>query len=438
MEWINVAGIGLAVVIMVVLALRSVSLLIIGPVCALVVILTNGMNLYSSLFTDPDSYLIGVGGFISKYLLLFMLGAILGKYMEDSGAARSIALSILKLTGTKKHYMVMLAIFLISALLTYGGINMFVIMFTIVPLSRPLFQEVDLPWHLFMIPYILGTSTITLGMLPGTPSVHNAIPPTYLGTTLTAAPVVGLAAAAATLAWGLLYMKWQLDKASARSEGYIGEYEEEHNDSAEGLPSLLVSLLPLVILVSTILIGSIFKIANIILPAGLLSIIVSALLFRSYIADQVQTLNAGALNAATPAIFTAACVGAGTVITAAPGFQPILDFLSAIPGDPLISLASITGIISMVTGSAAGALGITMEAFAKMYLAAGVNPEALHRIAVIACSGVSCMPYAGGVFVILTITGLKHREAYHHIFNIGLIGNLIGLAVALPLAIWLY
>lgn len=438
MEWIGVGGIVAALVMMVILALRSVSILIIGPVCALIVILTNGMSLYSALLTAPQSYLMGVGGFISKYLLLFMLGAVLGKYIEDSGAARSIAQAILKLTGTEKPYMVMLAVFIIGALLTYGGINMFVIMFTIIPLARPLFKEANLPWHLFIIPYVLGTGTITLGMLPGAPSVHNAIPTTYLGTTLTAAPLVGLAASMATMGWGLLYMKWQLEKANARSETFIGNCEEDDNKSIEVLPPLLISLFPLIILVCTIFIGSIFKIPNIILPAGLLSILVSAWVFRDYLPNQISTLNAGALNAITPTIFTAASVGVGIVVVSAPGFQPITHLMGSIPGSRLISLAATTGVISVATGSAAGALGIVMEAFSKTYLAAGLNPDVIHRIAAIACSGLSCMPYAGGTFATLAITGLTHKEGYRHILGVGMVGNSIGLIVGLIVAIWLY
>jgi H+/gluconate symporter-like permease len=437
MEWISVCGIFLAMVLMVVLAFRSVSILIIAPVCALVVILTNGMDLNSAVFTAPDSYLMGLGGFMAKYLLIFMLGAMLGKYMEDSGAARSIALYILKTMGTEKPYRVMLAIFVIGAVLTYGGINMFVVIFTMVPLARPLFKEMNLPWHLFVIPYVLGTGTITMSMLPGTPSVQNAVPAAALGTPLTSAPLVGLAASVATLVWGFIYMKRQLDKANARSEGYDGEYEEE-NDCTVQLPPLSLSVAPLLVLIITILIGSAFEIPNIIIPAGLLSIIVSAIVFRPYLENQVQTINDGALNAVTPAVFTAACVGVGILLVGAPGFKPVTNFLSNLPGNPLFSLASIGAILSMATGSATGALGIIMEAFSQTYLTAGVDPEALHRIAVIASSTLSCTPFAGSVFSILVITRLSHKEAYAHILKVSVIGHLIALAVALPLAIWLY
>lgn len=437
MHWLGVCGIAVALVIMIILALRSVSILIIGPVCAFIVIITNRMALSSAFLTGADSYMIGLGGFISKYLLLFILGAILGKYMEDSGAALSIAHSIVKLTGTDKPFMIMLAVCIIGALLTYGGINMFVAMFTIIPLARPLFKATNLPWHLFIIPQVLGAQTFTMSMLPGSPSVHNAIPTFHLGTTLMAAPLVGIAASIATIIWGLIYMKWQMAKSEARNETFC-EGEVLSAKSERELPPLALSLLPLLTLIFIIIAGSLLKIPNIILPAGVISILVASFSFRRYLPDQVLTLNAGALNAMTPALFTAASVGVGIVIVAAPGFQPISRLVSSIPGSPLYSLASTTGILAIATGSAAGALGIVMEAFSDIYLAAGVNPEAIHRIAAIASGGLSCMPYSGGTFTLLAITGLTHKEAYRHILAIGMIGHLIALAVALPLAVWLY
>jgi H+/gluconate symporter-like permease len=151
------------------------------------------MDVVSALITAPNSYMAGVGGFITKYFLIFLLGALLAKYMEDSGAARAIAARVLRLTGTDNPFNVLMAIYFVGALLTYGGVNLYVAIFAIVPLARPLFREINIPWHLLMIPIALGLATFTMTMLPGTPSIQNAIPATALGTPLTSAPLLGIA-----------------------------------------------------------------------------------------------------------------------------------------------------------------------------------------------------------------------------------------------------
>ncbi|HEY3423226.1 MAG TPA: GntP family permease [Negativicutes bacterium] len=431
MDWMYPVGIICSLSLIIFLALRGYSILVIGPVCTLLVIVTNQMDIAKALFTDKASYMMGVGGFITKYFIIFLLGAILAKYMEDSGAARSISNYMLKLTGTEKPFRVLLAVFIISSLLTYGGINVFVAMFAIVPLARPLFRALNIPWHLIMIPIPLGLATYTMSMLPGAPSIHNIIPTTVLGTTLMAAPLVGIVAAIVTVTFGLWYMKVSFVKAQKANEGYTVTAADEKLIDTQNLPPLGGSLVPMITLLVIIFVGSFLKIPNIILIALCVAIIIAAIGFNRYITKHSVTINAGALGSVTPAIFTAAAVGFGIVIAQSPGFTVISGWISAIPGGPLIKLSVATGLMSAVTGSSAGSLGIIMEAFAKQYLAQGVNPEVLHRIAAIASNPLAAMPHSGAVLTLLAITGLTHKDAYRHIFITVCVGGLLSLTAAL-------
>ncbi|MGS0763481.1 GntP family permease [Syntrophomonas curvata] len=438
MDWLASLGILIGIALLIYLAFKGVSILIIGPITAVLIILTNGMDLIPALFSDSNSYMVGLGNFITKYFIIFILGAILGKYLEDSKATVTIANSVLKLTGRSNPYAVLIAVFIIGALLTFGGVNIFIVIFTIVALSRPLFRELNIPWHLLLAPMVLGCATFTMTMFPGSPSIQNVIP-TVLGTTLTAAPLIGIVASITVTVWGLLYMKWQLKIALDNGEEYVRTAADGNAGASTGeIPSLGAALAPMVVLIAIILIGSAMKISDVIIPALLAAIIVAAIVLNKFIPHQLGTLNAGAANAMSPAIFTAAAVGVGIVAASAPGFKVILGLIGSLPGGALVEMSAITGFLAAVTGSSSGALGIVMPAFSGAWLATGIAPEVIHRISAIASGGLSCMPHSGVVFALMAITGLTHKQCYKHIFWVGLVGSTIALIVSIIMAVLMY
>lgn len=437
MEWLGSVGIFVALAIIIFLAMRSYSILIVAPICALLVILTNRMEIAPALLTAPNSFMAGVGGFISSYLFVFLLGAVLAKLLEDSGAAQAIAKWVLSMTGTESPYKVMLALFFVSALLTYGGVSLFVAIFALVPLARPIFKEMNMPWHLAMIPIGAGLGTFTMTMLPGTPSVQNVVPTVALGTTLMAAPVIGLTCTLVVIVFVVWYMKIQVNKAIQSGEGYVVTSADAAASQERELPSLGLSLAPMIVLIGIIFVGSFIKVPNIILIALAISIIIAVFLFKKYIPNLLGSLNTGATNSLGPVTLTAVAIGFGAVVMAAPGFQVIGKWFLSIPGSPLISLSVVTGFFSAVTGSAAGGLGIVMQAFASTYVNMGIAPEAIHRIAAIA-SGFGSMPHSGAILATLALMGLNHKEGYRHLFMTNIVGSFLALVVGLILAVIIY
>jgi len=430
-------GIFLALAIIIFLAMRSYSILVVAPLCALLVIVCNRMNITQALLTAPNSFMAGVGGFISSYLLVFLLGSILAKLLEDSGAAQAISKWVLSVTGTESPYKVMIALFCVSVLLTYGGVSLFVAIFALVPLARPLFRQMNIPWHLAMIPIGAGLGTFTMTMLPGTPSVQNVVPTIPLGTTLMAAPLVGLVSTAVVVIFTLWYMKSQMNKAIKAGEIYVLTNADTATSQERELPSLGTSLLPMIVLIAIIFVGSFMKVQNIILIALSVSIIFAVIMFRKHSANLLGSINIGATNALGPVTLTAAAIGFGGVVAAAPGFSVIGKLFLSIPGSPLISLSVVTAFFSAVTGSATGGLGIVMKAFAPTYLSMGVAPEAIHRIAAIA-SGFGSMPHSGAILATLALMGLNHKEGYRHLFMTNIVGNFLALVVGVALAIIIY
>ncbi|MDD5170427.1 MAG: hypothetical protein PHN75_16545 [Syntrophales bacterium] len=436
MELLGIIGIIVGLAFVVIGAMRGVNILFIAPVCAIVVILTNGMPFLSSLITGKASYMYGLGGFVSKFFLIFLLGALLGKYMDDSGAAKSIAQGLMKRMGDGVGaYGMMLAVVIVGLVLTYGGVILYIVVFALIPIIRPLFRRFNLPWHLSLVATCIGCSTVTYSMLPGTPSLSNIIASVALKTPMTAAPIMSMVAAFFTLTWCLLYMKWALAKSQKAGETYVVTAADGGTAAGDKeLPSLWLSLTPLILLIGIIFAGSFNRIDGIILPALVLSIACAAMLFRRYVPNQIATLNAGLTSAMSPTILTAAAVGIGSVVVAAPGFKAIQGLLVQLPGGPLINLAVTSMSLSAIMGTATGAIGIIMEYFSQSYLTAGLSPEVIHRIANITCGSLGALPHSGVIFAVFAVMGLTHKEAYKHIFWVVVVGQFIGLIPAVILA----
>lgn len=124
----GIIGIIVAIFLVIYLAMKGFNILFIAPIASIIVIITNGMDFFPSLIGTEESFITGLAGFIINYFAVFLLGAILASYIEKSGAAQSIAQKILSITGTEKPFPVLIAILLISAVLTFGGISIFVVL----------------------------------------------------------------------------------------------------------------------------------------------------------------------------------------------------------------------------------------------------------------------------------------------------------------------
>jgi H+/gluconate symporter-like permease len=439
MEIIQVIGILIAIVLIIYAAMKGFSILIVAPIASIVVILTNQLDFFSALIGKENSYMTGLTSFVINFFAVFVLGSILAKYIDASGAAQSIAQKILQKTGTDKPFPVLVALFVITAILTYGGISLFVVVFVLVPLAKPLFKQLNIAWNLITIPIFLGLGTFTMTMLPATPSIQNVVPTVYLGTTLTAAPLLGIIATIVATAFGLWYMRATLNKSIANGETFADYDVKDSNEEVKrDIPPFSISILPFILLIAIILVGSAFKVPNIILIGLAVSIIVSAVLFNKYIPSQKSVINDGASSSVMPVFFTSSAVAFGIVITLAPGFNYISDFILNIPGNPLISLSVASAVFGGITGSASGAIGIVMEAFAQNYLYMGVSAEVIHRVSAIASSILTIVPHNGAILTFFALTGLTHKNGFKYPFVAVTGANVLALIAVIIAAIIIY
>lgn len=305
--------------------------------------------------------------------------------------------------------------------------------------ARPLFKRLNLSWNLVTVPIFAGMATFTLSMLPGTPASSNFIPSNALSTPLTAAPVIGIIVSLIVIVYVLIYMKYALNKSLKNGETYekMGLSTDDNVElSTNNLPNIWVSLAPLVSLITIIIVFS--HVANIVLIALTVAILMAAVLMNKQLESQKTTLNDGAVGSVMPTLSTAFTVAFGATLTSAPAFLAIQQSILNIPGNPLISLAVATVLLSFVTGSSVGTVGIVMNSFAKTYLEMGVPAVLIHRISAIAGGVFGVMPHTGLVIVYNNVAKLDLKSSFKYQFMTVNVGHFIALIVSLILSGILY
>src|SRR5574337_288796 len=408
-QLLSILGIVLGLATLITLALRGWSIILIAPLAAMIVLAFSQVDLLKGL---NDTYMKGFSSFAMKFFFLFLLGTIFGKVMEDSGAARKVADSLLRLTGRSRPLHVAMAIVAVCGLLGYGGVSVFVILFVIVPIARPLFKEMDLSWHLFPGIYFFGVATFVMSMLPGTPQIQNIIPTKYLGTTATAAPALGLIASVLVITANYFLLGWMIERSKRNGVGYEGsdpaaaKTAPSQVNGDKALPNIWLALMPSVAL---LLLLNLVKLD--IVWALLGGIVAGMVLLSKHLTDKLKTLTGGATNCALPVINTCADVGFGAVVGSVAGFKSISNMLLSIPGTPLISLSLATQLLCGITGSASGGLAI---------------------------AGLDVMPHNGAVITALAVVGLTHKQAYKPIFMLAVVTPILTNAVAIALAMAIY
>ncbi|GFM56607.1 hypothetical protein PSCICF_27850 [Pseudomonas cichorii] len=440
-----------ALALLMLAAYRGYNVILFAPIAALGAVLLTDPSAMAPAFTGL--FMDKMVGFIKLYFPVFLLGAVFGKLIELSGFSRSIVAAAIGVLGTRQA---MLVIVLVCALLTYGGVSLFVVVFAVYPFAAEMFRQSDIPKRLIPATIALGAFSFTMDALPGTPQIQNIIPTTFFNTTAWAAPWLGLIGMVFVFSAGMLYLQRQRNKAARAGEGYGHDLRNEPETAADlKLPNPWIALSPLILVgvmnllftwwipqwygkthtlalpgLATPIHTEVTKLTAIwAVEAALLIGIVMVLLFgfsaiRSRLADGSKSAVNGALLAA---MNTASEYGFGAVIASLPGFLVLAGALKSIP-DPLVNEAITVTLLAGITGSASGGMSIALAAMSDSFIAAAnaanIPLEVLHRVAAMASGGMDTLPHNGAVITLLAVTGLTHREAYLDIFGITLIKTL--------------
>ena len=429
-------------------AYRGINVLVLAPIMAAFAILWHVDTPMFASYTQV--FMPALGNYLLKYFPIFMLGAIFGRLMNDSGAALVIGRFIAGKIGADRA---ILATVLACAILTYGGVSLFVVAFCIFPIATSLFREAQIPKRFIPASIALGSFTFTMTALPGTPAIQNAIPMPFFGTTTFAAPWFGLYATLVMFVGGIYWLNRRAQKAKDAGEGYLPLNEQDAHEEAvledRPLGNIWFAFLPLILVLALNYLFSelvfpqfdfsylaeepygpttpqkVIGLWSLIGALGLSILPLIGLQFKR-LSNPLASVNKGTMESMLPIFNTASEVGYGATIASLTSFTLIKNgILGIAPQYPLISEAISINVLAGITGSASGGLSIALQALAENYMSmaaqAGISPEILHKVATLSCGGFDSLPHNGAVITLLGICGLTHKKSYYDIFIVAVI-----------------
>ena len=470
-------GILLGLALLMWLAYRGWSVLMVAPLAALTAAAISGEPLLAHW---TQTFMAGAARFVMQWFPMFLLGGLFGKLMDDSGSITSIARFLTERLGTRRT---MLSVVLASAAVTYGGVSVFVAFFVLVPMAREMFQAADIPRRLMPATIGLGAFTFTMSAMPGTPSVNNAIPMPYFGTTTFAAPGLGIIASIVIMVIGMWWLRRAEAAARKAGEGFSGDApfspvidqtvrvqataagdfdpaELQHGEHSLRQTPIAIAVLPLIVVILTnflmslvILprmdfsflaeeawggtsIGAVAGVWSVVIALATATLTIVILNYHRFPALR-ESLDAGAISSALPILTIASLVGFGAVVAALPAFADVRDALLSIGGGPLISLTVAMNVLAGLTGTASGGMAIVLNILGDTYLQLaaehGIDPALMHRVTTIGAGTLDALPHNGTVLLLLQISGLTHRESYFDMVMTVIVTCIIGLGVVLLL-----
>lgn len=477
---IDVLAVLLSLGLLIFFAYRGITLILLAPAAALLAVLLTGDLPVLASYTQI--FMTKTGDFIVAFFPLFMLGAIFGKLVDDSGSAKSIARAVSAWLGPERS---IVSLVLVCGVLTYGGVSAFVVAFAVFPVAAALFRSADIPKRLIPGTLALGAFTFTMSALPGTPAIQNAIPMPFFGTTAFAAPGLGVIAALLMFIFGMAWLNRRAARARAGGEGYGDHIDSlrapdvamrehalgrgfdiaelpDHRPQSEDLPSFALALAPVIVVIvanfafikvivplldTSYLAEPRFGATTIESVRGVWAVIVGLTLAILLLIvgnwrrlrDLKASLDQGTDASVLPIFNTASLVGFGAVIAALPVFDMISDaILSLGGGRPLITVAAAVTVLSAITGSASGGMSIALDAlggtFVDLANAAGISLDAMHRVTAVASGALDTLPHNGAVITLLAVCGISHHDAYVDVFMVAVVGQIVSLIVIILIA----
>lgn len=417
---ISLIGIFVAVVVFILFIFKGVNVYLLSVLASILVGLFTGADIMK-LMLGP--FMTSFVGFAKSFFLLFAASAIFGRFVSDAGIAYSIGNKLagaVKKSGKNRIFFAALCLPLINSLMTYSGLSLFVLVFTLMFIARDLFKELDVPWHFYGVG-CFGSATFTLGMLPGSPQIQNLIPMKYFGTNPMAAPMLGIAMTVMMIILGIVYIKYVVNKAIKNGEHYMdtGKGMEAYlaasgvkQDQDRKVHPLWKCIIPLPI---PIVVMNGFH-QDPVIALGI-AVIVTYALFRGEFKDVKKSLNEGMVSSFTPLLSVCAATGFGGVVASAPGFKLLVSNLISMPGPAELQLVVALALAGAIVGSASAGQTITLNALAPHY-APLIDAQVAHRLAAAASFG-SFVPHAGAICSTVSIIKVSHKDVYRHYFWLG-------------------
>jgi len=409
-------------------AYRGVTVLVLAPILAMLAALLSGE--IPALYALSNIFMPAAAGYITSYFPVFLTGAIFGKLMGATGAATSIAKFISEKFGPKHA---IAAVVLATALLTYGGVSLFVVVFAMYPIGAMLLRDADIPKRLLPAAIALGAFTFTMTALPGSPQYINTMPTVYFGTDIYAGPILGIMGGAIMLFGGLWWLNRRAKTLKAAGEGY-GDHDDSdvHVDDSD-IPNFALSITPIImVFVLNLLLTKVYFTRPSVIASyekmggsvngtwpviiGLsISIVFIIVTMKKYLVKTNKVVFDGAVGALLPIFNTASEVGYGGVIKSLAAFGVVQAGIVGLAIPSIFKVAISTTLLAGVVGSSSGGTAIALQVLSEDFLAMGIHPQALHRIMIMAAGGLDSLPHCGAVITLLSVCKLDHKQSYKDI-----------------------
>lgn len=429
-DLLSLIGIILGLAIFIAGMFKGFHILLCTLVASAVTLLLSGLGFWAGI---QENYLSGFTGTYSSYFLLFFFSALFAKLLGDTGAAQSIAykmVRLVKLFPGKEKIAAVLCVAAIQAILTLGGVSLFVVTYTVVTIGYAMFKELKVPWKLFVCSSI-GSGTFTAGIFPGTPQLTNLIPMEYLGTEATAAPVLSIVCCIFSLALSIGWVVYAVRKCEKNGEGFLPT-GAGITEALEGAREERVDELPLWKAIVPSL--ALFFILNVIKPGTVMSLLYTCIftyLWFCLFADtraklNIKTACSGAvLNCNQSIVALASASAFGTVVKAVPGFAYILNSLDFLPDNPYLKVIVAVNLVAGFCGSSSNGLRLSLGLLGDRFLSYGIPAPALHRLCSISSLGLDSLPHSSAVANNYAVQRLTYKEAYINNFMFSVVFNII-------------
>ncbi len=408
MEILSFIGIVLALVVIILGSLRGYSLILLSTVAALIVACTGNIGMFDAY---AATYMGGVANMVLVLFPIFLGGQMFGKMLEFSGLPMSVANAVFRKLGPSSA---VAAVYIATLLMSIGGINVFVIIFTMYPLAAAFFQRAGISRSL--IPGCVLGGAVAMQVLPGMPISNIILPAEAFGTTPMAGLWMAIVGFIIVGGGNLWYLHREGKKSIASGEGFVPREGDpvDVDLNVEGLPSPWLLLPPMAVVV--VLLNAFNWPAWAALYVGC---VLLGLMFYKRIGGLSKIIKnlADGADSSMSVVNTAAICGLATIVGAVPGYNVLLNFLEkASFGSPYILLFITIAVIAGFTGSATGGLNFVLENFTQKLLDMGGNPYALTRITNIAQITFDSLPHNSAIVLTLSYCGVSHKEGYKHLF----------------------
>lgn len=421
---LGVAGVVVAIILLVILSLKGFNIFLASMIATVIVAASNMMNPLNALI---EGYAPGLASFLGNYFFIFLFGLWMGKVMSITGATESIAQAVVKVAGPRYA---ILCVPIIIGLLKYGGVDGNVARMVFIPLIYSIFKEANIHRRIMPAVFLFGTDTF-FNCSPGVPTTMNIITTRNLGVHLSAAPVIGWIGSAIMLLAGEIFIYIVIKRMQDNGEVFepFDLYESKEGEvKNKKLPNPVIAILPIIACAFLVNIKNSAGEAMFSAEAGLLiAFVIAVVLNFKWIRwkDLIKEMGDGVPEMIRIISLPAALLGFGMVVQKVPAYEMIQNIAIHAPGSTYIKLILSTNILCAALGSATSATTLVSGTLGNVFVSMGMPAEVCARIMTQTACAFDTVPHNGGVVATLQLCGMDHKQSYKYIFVLSVVTPLV-------------